>query len=97
MSQIEEQLNSNFEEILKKIRTNRNTNLTSDEDDAENNMPVPSSTENERLRKQHASKTEIDKDKRKDNHFQSSEMNELRQPSTPLKRDLRRNHHNQWK
>ena len=56
ITQIEEQLKSKFEEILKEIRANRNNNLTADEDDAENNKPGPSYSENELL----APNTEMD-------------------------------------
>ena len=35
MTQIEQQLNSKFEEILKEIRTNKESNLVDDEDDVE--------------------------------------------------------------
>ena len=37
LTQSEQQLNSKFEEILKEIRTNRDSNLANDEGDAENN------------------------------------------------------------
>ena len=37
MTQIEQQLNSKFEEILKEIKPNRNGILVADEEDAENN------------------------------------------------------------
>ena len=56
ITQIEEQLKSKFEEILEEIRANRNNNLTADEDDAENNKPGPSYSENELL----APNTEMD-------------------------------------
>ena len=42
MSEIEEQLNSKFEEI----RANRNNNLTTGEEDAENNRRGPYNSEN---------------------------------------------------
>ena len=42
MSQIEEQLNNKFEEILKEIRANKNCIVITDEEDAENNQPGPS-------------------------------------------------------
>ena len=54
--------------------------MINDEEDAENNRP--SNSENKHLRRKHASNNEIDKDKNQDNRFQSSEMYELRQPST---------------
>ena len=62
MSQIEEQLNGNFEEIFEAIRTIRNNNLTTDEEDTENNRPGPFNSENKLLRRNHASNTEINKD-----------------------------------
>ena len=61
---------------------------SSGEEDAENNRPGPSNSENKLLRRKrapNAPNTEIDKDKSQDNHFQSSDMNELRHPSTPLR------------
>ena len=82
MTQLEQQLNSKFEEILKEIRPNRESNLINDEDDAENNRPSTSNSENKHLRRKHASNIEIDKHKNQDNRFQLSEMYELRQPST---------------
>ena len=84
MTQIEQQLNSKFEEILKGIRTNRESNLANDEEDAEDNRPSTSNPENEHLRRKHASYNEIDKDRNQDNHFQSPEMYELRQPPTSV-------------
>ena len=39
MTQIEEQLNSKFEEIPKEIRTNKNHNVTTDEKDVESRQP----------------------------------------------------------
>ena len=39
MTQIEQQFNSKFEEILKEIRTRRDSNLVKDKEDAENNRP----------------------------------------------------------
>ena len=77
MTQIEQQLNSKFEEILKGIRTNRESNLANDEEDAEDNRPSTSNPEKRHLRRKHASNNEIDKDKNQDNLFQSSEMYEL--------------------
>ena len=85
MTQIEQQLKSKFEEILKEIRTNKGNNLVDDEKDAEDNSPSTSNSENRFLRKNHASKNETDKNRNQDNRFQSSEMHELRQPSTPFK------------
>ena len=38
----------------------------------------------EQLKRKHGSNNEIDKDTYQDNRFQSSEMYELRQPSTPF-------------
>ena len=84
MTQIEQQLNSKFEKILKEIRTNKENNLVDDEEDAEDNRPSTSNSENRYLRKKHASNNAIDKNRNQDNCFQSSEMHELRQPSTPF-------------
>ena len=53
MAPIEEQLNSKFEETLKEIRASRNNNLTTGEEDAENNMPGPAHSENKLLRRKH--------------------------------------------
>ena len=82
MSQIEQQLNSKFEEILKEIRTNKENNVADGDEGAENNRPSTSNSENGHLRRKHASNNEIDRDQ--DNRFQSSEMHELRQPTTPF-------------
>ena len=79
MTQIEEQLNSKFEEILKEIRVNKSSYIISDEEDAEN-RPGPCNSENRTLRNKHASNTPIDKDKNQDDCFQPSEISELRQP-----------------
>ena len=84
MSQIEEHLNNKFEEILKEIRTNKNYIVITDEEDAENNQPGPSNSKNKGLRNKHASNTALDKNKNQDDRFYPSEMNELRQPYTPL-------------
>ena len=84
MSQIEEQLNNKFEEILKEIRTNKNYIVITDEEDAENNQPGPSNSKNKDLRNKHASNTTLDKNKNQDDRFYPSEMGELRQPYTPL-------------
>ena len=84
MTQIEQQLNCKFEKILKETRTNRESTLVNDEEDAENNRPGTSNSEKKHLRRKHASNNEIDKDKNQDNCFQLSEMYELRQPSTPF-------------
>ena len=84
MSQIEEQLNTKFEEILKEIRTNKNHIVITDEEDAENNQPGPSNYRNKGLRNKHASSTTSDKNKNQDDRFYQSEMSELRQPYTPL-------------
>ena len=73
LTQIEQQLNSKFEEILKEIRTNRDSNLANDEEDAEDNRPSSSYSENTSLRRKHASNNEIDKGTNQDNRFQSSE------------------------
>ena len=82
MTQIEQQLNSKFEEILKEIRTNRDSDLANGEEDAEDNRPSTSNPENKHLRRKHASNNEIERARKQDNRFQSSEMYELRQPST---------------
>ena len=84
MSQIEEQLNNKFEEILKEIRTNKNYNVITDEEDAENNQPGPSNYRNKGLRNKHASNSTSDKNKNQDDRFYPSEMSVLRQPYTPL-------------
>ena len=84
MTPIQQQLNSKFEGILNKIKTNRDRNLVADEEDAENNRPSSSNSENKLFRKNHASNIEIDKAKNQDNRFQSSKMYELRQLSTPF-------------
>ena len=84
MSQIEEQLNNKFEEILKEVRTNKNHIAITDEEDAENNQPGPSNYRNKGLRNKHASGTTSDKNKNQDDRFYPSEMCELRQPYTPL-------------
>ena len=84
MTQIEQQLNSKFEEILREIRTNRESNLANDEEDAENNRPGPSNSKNRNLRNNHASNTTLDRDKNQDDRFYPSEMSELRQPYTPV-------------
>ena len=84
MTQIEEQLNNKFEEILKEIRTNRNYNRTTDEEDVERSQPGPSNSKNRSLRNKHASNTTLDRDKNQDDRFYPSEMSELRQPYIPL-------------
>ena len=45
MTQIEQQLNCKFEEILKETRTNRESTLVNDEEDAANNRPGTSNSE----------------------------------------------------
>ena len=84
MSQIEEQLNNKFEEILKEVRTNKNYIAIKDEEDAENNQPGPSNYRNKGLRNKHASNSLSDKNKNQDDRLYPSEMSELRQPHTPL-------------
>ena len=84
MTQIEQQLNNKVEEILKEIRTSREYILVDGEEDAENNRPGTSNSENKHLRRRHVSNNENDNDRNQDNRFQSSEMYELRQPSTPF-------------
>ena len=82
LTQIEHQLNSKFEEILKEIRTNKNYNVTTDEEDAESRQPGPSYPKTKGLRSKHASNMTIERDQ--DDRFYSSEMSELRQPYTPI-------------
>ena len=84
MTQIEDQLNNKFEEILNEIRTNRNYTITIDEEDAENSQQGPSIPKNSSLRNKHASNSTVDRDKNRDDRFYPSEMSELRQPCTPL-------------
>ena len=84
MSQIEEQLNNKFEEILKETNANRNYNITTDEEEVERSQPGPSNSKNRYLRNKHASNTTIDRYKNQDDRFHPSEMSELRQPYTPL-------------
>ena len=52
------------------------------EEDAEDDRPSTSNSGNKHLRRKHASNNEINRVKNQDNHFQSSEMHELRQPPT---------------
>ena len=61
-----------MEEILNESRTNTDSNLVNDEEDAENNRPSTSNSENKHLRRKHASNTEIDKDKNQDYRFQAT-------------------------
>ena len=82
MAQIEHQLNSKFEEILKEIRANKSHNVTTDEEDVESRQPGPSKSKNKCLRSKHASNTAIERDQ--DDRFYPSEMSEQRQPYTPL-------------
>ena len=84
MSQIEEQLNTKFEEILKEIRTNKNYIAITDEEDVETNKPGPSNYRNKGLRNKHASNSTSDENKNRDDRFYPSEMSELGQPYTPL-------------
>ena len=51
MTQFEQQLNSKFEEILKEIRTNKESDLVDDEEDVEDNRSSTSNSENRYLRK----------------------------------------------
>ena len=76
MSQIEKQLNSKFEKILKEIRVIKNCDT-----DDENCDPGSSSLGNKHLKKKHASNN---KNRIQDNHFPSSDMDKLRQTTTPL-------------
>ena len=82
MTQIEHQLNSKFEQIFKEIRTNKNYNVTTDEEDVESRQPGPSNPKTKGLRSKHASNKSIERDQ--DDLFYSSEMSELRQPYTPI-------------
>ena len=84
MTQFEEQLNNNFEEILKEIRTNKTHKITTDEEDVESRQPGPSNSRNKGLRSKHASNTTIERHRDKDGWFYPSEMGELRQPYTPF-------------
>ena len=83
MTQIEHQLNSKLEEILKEIRANKNCNTTTDEEDVESRQPGPSNSKPKGLRSKHASNMTIERDQ--DDRFYSSEMSELRQPYTPIR------------
>ena len=74
MSQIEEQLNNKFEEILKEIRTNKNYIAKTDEEDAENNQPGPSNYRNKGLRNKHASNSTSDENRNRDDWFYRSEI-----------------------
>ena len=82
MTQIEEQLNSKFDEILKEIRTNKNHNVTTNGEDVESRPTRPSNSKGKSLRSEHASNTTIERDQ--DDRFYPSEMTELRQPYTAL-------------
>ena len=84
MIQSEQQLNSEFEEILREIRTNRESNLINDEEDAEYSRPGTSNLKNRSLRNNHASNKTTDRDKDQDDRIYPPEMSELRQPYTSL-------------
>ena len=58
--------------------------MINDEEDAEYNRPSTSNSDNEHLKRKHASNSKIDKDKNQDIRFQSSEMYEIWQPATPF-------------
>ena len=60
MTQIEEQLNSKLEEILKEIRTNKTHNVTTDEEDVKSIQPGPSNSKRIGLRSKHVSNTTIE-------------------------------------
>ena len=81
-TQIEHQLNSKFEEILKEIRANKNCNTTTDEEDVESRQPGPPNSKPKGLRSKHASNMTIERDQY--DRFYSSEMSELGQPYTPI-------------
>ena len=80
-SQIEEHSNCKIEEFLKEIRANRNCDRRKDD---ENCDPGPSSSGNKHLKKKHASNIKNNKNRNQDNHFPPSDMDELRQSTTPL-------------
>ena len=61
MTQIEHQVNSKFEEILKEIRTNKNYNVTSDEEDVEGRQSGPYNSKTKGLRSKHASNMTIER------------------------------------
>ena len=82
MTQIEHQLNSKFEEFLEKIRTNKNYNITTDEEDVESRQPGPSNLKTKDRRGKHKSNMTIERDR--DDRYYSSEMSDLRQPYTPI-------------
>ena len=82
MTQIEQQLNSKFEEILKEIRTNKNYNATTDEEDVESRQLGPSNPKTKGRRSEHASSTTIERDQ--DDRVYPSEMSQIRQPYTPI-------------
>ena len=82
MTQIEHQLNSKFEGMLEEIKTNKNHNVTTDEEDVESRQPGPSNSKGKGLRSKHASYTTIERDQ--DDWLDPSEISELRQPYTPL-------------
>ena len=82
MTQIEHELNSKFEEILEEIRTNKNHDVLTDEE--ESRQPGPSNSKGKGLWSKHVSNNETDKNRNQNNRFQSSDMHELRQPSTPF-------------
>ena len=65
---------------MKEIRVNKNCDTGKDD---ENCDPGPSSSENEHLKKKHASNNKNNKSRIQDNHFPSSDMDELRQMTTP--------------
>ena len=62
MTQIEHQLNSKFEDILKEIRANKNYNTTTGEEDVESRQPGPSNPKPKGLRSKHASNMTIERD-----------------------------------
>ena len=82
MTQIEHQLKSKFEEILEEIRTNKNYNATTDEEDVESRQPGTSNPKTKGLRSKHASNMIIERDQ--DDRFYSSEISELRQSYIPI-------------
>ena len=78
MTQSEKQLNNKFKENFRELRLNKNCNLTIEEEVVENSRPGPFISENKHL----TLNTEINNNISQDIRFQSSEMDELKQPST---------------
>ena len=66
---------------MKEIRANKNYERGKDDELCD---PGPSSSGNKHLKKKHASNIKNNKNRIQGNHFLSSDMDELRQPTTPL-------------